>query len=204
MIDIQISRLIAAAVAAILLGWACYVTAYVKHKNAVKDETNKVRLEEHRCELYEDEEIRLERSQTWYIGYCLALVGLIIAAAAVGWAAAYIVSGEYVLTWAEDAAVAAAGAVIGGMILDKFIIHPIADGKFFEKVEDPMVAYFLENGTLPVKEVKLSRKEKKAAKLVEAVQSQEPVPVVKEDKVDISSLTFDEKVQLIEQLRKTL
>ena len=197
MIDIQITRLIAAAVAAVLLGWACYVTAYVKHKNAVKDETNKSRLEEHRAELYEDEEIRLERSQTWYIGYCLALVGLIIAAAVVGWAAAYIVSGEYVLTWAEDAAVAAAAAVIGGMILDKFIIHPIADGKFFEKVEDPMVAYFLENGTLPVKEVKLSRKEKKAAKEESKEASEEPKDL-------ISGLTFDEKVQLIEQLRKTL
>ena len=194
MIDIQISRLIAAAIAAVLLGWACYVTAYVKHKNAVKDETNKARLEEHRAELYEDEEIRLSRSQTWYIGYCLALVGLIIAAAAVGWAAAYIVSGEYVLTWAEDAAVAAAAAVIGGMILDKFIIHPIADGKFFEKVEDPMVAYFLENGTLPVKEVKASKKEKKA----------EEKEAPEEPKDLISGLTFDEKVQLIEQLRKTL
>lgn len=203
MIEIEITRLIAAAIAAVLLAWACYVTAYVKHKNAVKDETNKVRLEEHRAELYEDEEIRLDRSQTWYVGYCLALVGLIIAAAAVGWAAAYIVSGEYVLTWAEDAAVAAAAAVIGGMMLDKFIIHPIADGKFFEKVEDPMVAYFLENGSLPVKEVKLSRKEKKEAKIIESVQDQEPVPVVN-DKVDVSSLTFDEKVKLIEQLRKTL
>ena len=197
MIDIQITRLIAAAVAAVLLGWACYVTAYVKHKNAVKDETNKSRLEEHRAELYEDEEIRLDRSQTWYVGYCLALIGLMIAAAAVGWAAAYIVSGEYVLTWAEDAAVAAAAAVIGGMILDKFIIHPIADGKFFEKVEDPMVAYFLENGTLPVKEVKLSRKEKKAAKEESKEASEEPKDL-------ISGLTFDEKVQLIEQLRKTL
>lgn len=194
MIDIQISRLIAAAVAAVLLGWACYVTAYVKHKNAVKDETNKARLEEHRAELYEDEEIRLERSQTWYVGYCLALVGLIIAAAAVGWAAAYIVSGEYVLDWAEDAAVAAAAAVIGGMVLDKFIIHPIADGKFFEKVEDPMVAYFLENGSLPVKEVKVSKKEKKA----------EEKEAPEEPKDLISGLTFDEKVQLIEQLRKTL
>jgi len=201
MIDIQISRLIAAAVAAVLLAWACYVTAYVKHKNEVKDEANKILLEG--SQLYNEEKYRIEKTKTWYIGYRLALVGLIIAAAAVGWAAAYIVSGEYVLTWAEDCAVAAAAAVIGGMVLDKFIIHPIADGKFFEKVEDPMVAYFLENGSFPVKEVKLSRKEKKAAKLVETVQDQEPVPVVNE-KVDVSSLTFDEKVKLIEQLRKTL
>ncbi len=198
MIDIQISRLIAAAVAALLLGWACYVTAYVKHKNAVKDETNKARLEEHRCELYEDEEIRLNRSQTWYVGYCLALVGLIIAAAAVGWAAAYIVSGEYVLTWAEDAAVAAAAAVVGGMVLDKFIIHPIADGKFFEKVEDPMVAYFLENGTLPAKEVKEKTKKPKKQK------EEAPEAALVDEKDLISGLTFDQKVQLIEQLRKTL
>ena len=206
MIDIQITRLIAAAIAAVLLGWACYVTAYVKHKNAVKDETNKVRLEERRCELYEDEEIRLEKSQTWYVGYCLALVGLMIAATVVGWAAAYIVSGEYVLTWAEDAAVAAAAAVIGGMILDKFIIHPIADGKFFEKVEDPMVAYFLENGTLPVKEVKLSRKEKKVKeKKEEAPNTDIPVENVPPDFDSLfKGLTFDEKVKAIEMLRKTL
>ena len=87
MIEIEITRLIAAAIAAVLLGWACYVTAFVKHKNAVKDETNKSRLEEKRAELYEDEEIRLEKSQTWYIGYRLALVGLILVAAAVGWIA---------------------------------------------------------------------------------------------------------------------
>ena len=192
MIDIQISRLIAAAIAAILLGWACYVTAYVKHKNDAKDLMNRAQVAG--AEVSDWEKIRNERSSSWYLGYRLALVGLIVAAAAIGWAAAYIVSGEYVLDWAEDAAVAAAAAVIGGMVLDKYIIHPIADGKFFEKVEDPLVDYFLENGSLPVKEVKVSKKEKKA----------EEKEAPEEPKDLISGLTFDEKVQLIEQLRKTL
>ena len=192
MIDIQITRLIAAAIAAVLLGWACYVTAYVKHKNDAKDLMNRAQVAG--AEVSDWEKIRNERSSSWYLGYRLALVGLIIAATAIGWAAAYIVSGEYVLDWAEDAAVAAAAAVIGGMILDKYIIHPIADGKFFEKVEDPLVDYFLENGSLPVKEVKISKKEKKA----------EEKEAPEEPKDLISGLTFDEKVQLIEQLRKTL
>ena len=192
MIEIEMTRLIAAAIAAVLLGWACYVTAYVKHKNDAKDLMNRAQVAG--AEVSDWEKIRNERSSSWYLGYRLALVGLIIAATAIGWAAAYIVSGEYVLDWAEDAAVAAAAAVIGGMILDKYIIHPIADGKFFEKVEDPLVDYFLENGSLPVKEVKISKKEKKA----------EEKEAPEEPKDLISGLTFDEKVQLIEQLRKTL
>ena len=204
MIDIQITRLIAAAVAAVLLAWACYVTAYVKHKNDAKDLANRVEVAG--AEVTDWEKIRIERSSTWYLGYRLALVGLIITATAIGWAAAYIVSGEYVLSWAEDAAVAAAAAVIGGMVLDKFIIHPIADGKFFEKVEDPMVAYFLENGSLPVKEVKLSRKEKKVKeKKEEAPNTDIPVENVPPDFDSLfKGLTFDEKVKAIEMLRKTL
>ena len=192
MIELEMTRLSAAAIAAVLLGWACYVTAYVKHKNDAKDLMNRAQVAG--AEVSDWEKIRNERSSSWYLGYRLALVGLIIAATAIGWAAAYIVSGEYVLDWAEDAAVAAAAAVIGGMILDKYIIHPIADGKFFEKVEDPLVDYFLENGSLPVKEVKISKKEKKA----------EEKEAPEEPKDLISGLTFDEKVQLIEQLRKTL
>lgn len=207
MIDIMISRLIAAAVAALLVGWACYVTAYVKHKNEAKDEENKILLQG--CELYAEEKVKLERSGTWFFGYSLALIGLTIVSAAVGWAAAYIISGEYVLGWAEDCAVAVIGAVIGGLVLDKYIIHPIADGKFFEKVEDPLVDYFLENGSLPVKEVKLSRKEKKqlkkeAAEVVQEVSEPDPVPIVEDPKDLVAGMSFDEKVKLIDLLKKNL
>ena len=207
MIDIQISRLIAAAIAAFLLGWACYVAAFVKHKNDAKDLAN--RAEVAGAEVTDWEKIRIERSSTWYTGYRLALLGLIVVSAAVGWAAAYLIGQEYALTWIEDAAIAAVAAVIGGMILDKYIIHPIADGAFFEKVEDPLVDYFLENGSLPVKEVKLSRKERKAAKKAEELEEvidemKDPAPPEASEEDLIAQLTFDEKVKLIEKLRKTL
>ena len=80
MIDIEITRLIAAAVAAFLLGWACYVAAFVKHKNDAKDLAN--RAEVAGAEVTDWEKIRIERSSTWYTGYRLALLGLIIVSAA--------------------------------------------------------------------------------------------------------------------------
>lgn len=222
MLDIQITRLIAALIMAVLLGWACYVTAYIKHKNKIMDEENKILLEG--SEPYSTDKVRSEKVKSWYIGYRLALVGLIIVAAAVGWAAAYFVAQEHALTWVEDCLVAGLGALIGGLILDKYIIHPIADGSFFEKVEDPMVTYFLENGSFPCKEVKKSKKEKKAEKKAEdkkfgdyvAVQAKTTEAEYKEmanpsgatvspEFEDlIAHLTFDEKVKAIEKLRKSL
>lgn len=187
MLDIQITRLIAAGVVAILLGWACYVTAYIRHKNKIMDAENKALL--NGGELLSEERVRAEKVKSWYMGYRLALVGLIIAATAVGWAAAYFVNQEYPLTWVEDCIVAAGGALFGGLILDKHIIHPIADGSFFERVEDPMVSYFLENGGFPDKKVK----EKK-------VEEKKEVPA----SPSVEKLTFDEKVQLIEMLRNSL
>ena len=217
MLEIEITRLIAAAVAAVLLGYACYVAAYVQHKNSIRDTDNMQRLAaKDNGQIYEPtliREFRLEKTQTWYFGYRLALLGLIVVSTAVGWAVGWAVGQEYVLTWVEDAAVAAAGAVIGGMCLDKWIIHPIADGSFFEKVEDPIVQRFLQDG-MPavedkVKEKKPSflqrRKAKKAAK--EETEHQDEVAsaeALAEDKNPFDSWSFDEKVKLIEKLRKSL
>lgn len=144
--------------------------------------------------------------------YRLALVGLIIVSTAVGWALGWAVSQDTVLTWIEDAAVAAAGAVVGGLILDKYIIHPIADGSFFEKVEDPIVQRFLQDGgsVITVKEKTgffAKRKQRKQAeKIAEAVNDTPPVIVTPEDAnvTDVSHLTFDEKIRLLEQLKKSL
>lgn len=203
MIDIMITRLIAAAIAAFLLGWACYVAAFVKHKNEAKDLENRAQVAG--AEVSDWERIRVERSSSWYLGYRLALVGLIITAAAIGWAAAYLVGEEYVLAWPADCAVAAAGAVIGGMILDKYIIHPIADGRFFEKVEDPLVDYFLENGSLPVKEVKLSKKEKKELEAAaEEMKEISPVPAPSEVESEVLAMSFDEKVKLLDLIKRNL
>lgn len=199
MIDIQITRLIAAAVAAFLLGWALYVNAFVKHKNDIKDQTNRMSVyQKQNSEQYVGadawDRIKIERSSTWYLGYRLALVGLIIVAAAVGWVAAWIISGKYEISWVEDCLAAAAGAIIGGFLLDKFIIHPIADGNFFEKVEDPLVEYFLENGVLPSEKV-----EAPAAPAAPEVPEE-----AEEEKDPFADLTPEEKLLLISKLKKTL
>ena len=241
MLSIEITRLIFAAVASVLLGYACYVAAYVKHKNEKRDTANKLALMAKSAEtvggspevVYDPScttKVDLEKTSTWYLGYRLALLGLVVVSTAVGWAVSWAVVQEYVLTWVEDGALAAAGAIIGGFVLDKYIIHPIADGSFFEKVEDPIVQRFLQDG-LPVvedqvKEKKLSfiqrrkaKKEEKAAKkaaeigpveesiTVSAAPAEAPeVQKTLEDAnvIDISHLSFDEKVKLIETLRRSL
>ena len=214
MLEIEVTRLIAAAVAAFLLGYACYVAAYVKHKNEIRTLNNKdLLLAKENNVVYEpglNREMKLEKTKTWYFGYRLALVGLIIVSTAVGWAVGWAVGQDYVLTWVEDAALAAAAAVIGGFVLDKYIIHPIADGSFFEKVEDPIVQRFLQDG-MPVVEDKVKEKRKlfrKKEKIEEVTAPAAPAeaPVTPEDAnvVDISHLTFDEKVKLLEMLKKSL
>ena len=206
MLEIEYTRLIAAAVAAVLLGYALYVAAYTKHKNAIRDEINKkaVATKDSGLAPYEtgEERIRIEKTQTWYNGYRLALLGLIVVSAAVGWLAAWAVGQDHILSWVEDCAVAFAGSLIGGLVLDKYIIHPIADGSFFEKVEDPIVQRFLQDAVpdAPVKEKRSIFKRKKAA-----APEQKPEPAPEEaPAVDVESLTFDEKVKLIEKLKKTL
>lgn len=212
MLSIEITRLIFAAVAAILLGYACYVAAFVKHRNEIRDSLNKAALADKATkgsvtpnDVYD--EYKLEKTSTWYLGYRLALVGLIVVATAIGWAVSWFVGQDHVLTWVEDGALAAAGAIIGGFIADKYIIHSIADGVFFEKVEDPLVQRFLSDAAPVVEEMKekkpgffarrkAKKEEKKAAKEapVEEAPAEDP----------LKTMSFDEKVKLIEQIRKTL
>ena len=216
MIEIEYTRMIAACVAAFLLSWGCYVTAYTKHKNDILDERNKRALANKTMGIKAPEDlidsVKIEKSKTFFFGYRLALVGLFTVSAAIGWALGWAVAQDHILTWVEDAAVAAAGVVIGGLVLDKYIIHPIADGSFFEKVEDPIVQRFLQDGgsVIAVKEKTgffAKRKQKKEAeKIAEAVDNTPPVIVTPEDAnvVDVSHLTFDEKIRLLEQLKKSL
>lgn len=217
MLSIEITRLIFAAVAAILLGYACYVAAFVKHRNEIKDTVNKYAVSEKiNSDQYAGpnamDMIRIEKTSTWYLGYRLALVGLIVVATAIGWAVSWFVGQDHVLTWVEDGALAAAGAIIGGFIADKYIIHSIADGVFFEKVEDPLVQRFLQDAPLVVKEVadekkpgffarrKAKKEEKKTSKKAAEIGPVEEAPA--ED--PLKTMSFDEKVKLIEKLRKSL
>ena len=210
MIEIEYARLIAAAVAAVLLGYALYVAAYVKHKNEIRDEINKkavaARVEIGNTPMfYGEENIKLKKTETWYNGYRLALIGLIVTSAAVGWVAAWAVGQDHVLSWVEDCAVAFAGAVIGGFVLDKYIIHPIADGNFFEKVEDPIVQRFLQDGTVadPLKKKLFRKKEKKSSEQPEEKKVELSDHVSTGNPV-VDAMTFEEKIKLLEDIKKSL
>jgi hypothetical protein len=220
MLDIEITRLIFAAIAAVLLGYACYVAAFVKHRNEIRDSLNKAALVDKATkgsatpnDVYD--EYKLEKTETWYFGYRLALVGLIVVATAVGWAVSWAVGQDYVLSWVEDGALAAAGAIIGGFVLDKYIIHPIADGSFFEKVEDPLVQRFLQDAVPVVEDevkkkrfslFKKKRKEEEPKKEPEtpSFNAPEVPPETVEEKDPIESMSFQQKVDLIEKLKRSL
>ena len=223
--ETEITRIIASAIAAVVLGYVLYVAAYVKHKTekqedyydfAIREKDYCEKTGETSREPPADVILKKEKSESWYIGYRLAAVVAVIAAAAIGWAAAWFVSQEYaVLTQVEDCVVAAAGALLGGLVVDRYVIHPIADGKFWEKVEVPLIERFLhpDQGDVeaPAKVSKLAAKRaaKKAAKeepVPEVVEVPEsgpvPAPVVEQD--PLLALSFDDKVKLIEKLKKSL
>ena len=222
--ETEITRLIASAIAAVILGYVLYVAAYVKHKTekqedyydfAIREKDYCEKTGETSREPPADAILKKEKVESWYMGYRLAAVVAVLAAAAVGWAAAWIASQEYgELTQVEDCIVAAAGALLGGLVVDRYVIHPIADGKFWEKVEVPIIERFLhpDQGDVeaPAKVSKLAAKRaaKKAAKEepvpeeIPVFPEEVPAPTVEED--PLLALSFDDKVKLIEKLKKSL
>lgn len=220
--ETEITRLIASAIAALVLGYVLYVAAYVKHKSEKQEDyysyeiRNKEIADGEALPAYAvpaEIALKKEKSESWYTGYRLAAVVAVLAAAAAGWTAAWFVSQEYAaLTQVEDCAVAAAGALLGGLVVDRYVIHPIADGKFWEKVEVPIIERFLhpDQGDVeaPAKVSKFAAKRaaKKAAKEeaapVPLPEEPAPAPVVEED--PLLELSFDDKVKLIEKLKKSL
>lgn len=225
--ETEITRLIASAIAAVILGYVLYVAAYVKHKTekqedyydfAIREKDFCNKTGEDTREPPADMILKKEKVDSWYMGYRLAAVVAVIAAAAAGWAAAWFVSQEYeALTQVEDCVVAAAGALLGGLIVDRYVIHPIADGKFWEKVEVPIIERFLHpdqgdvEALAKVSKLAAKRAAKKAAK-EEPVpvpgeipifpEESVPAPTVEED--PLLALSFDDKVKLIEKLKKSL
>lgn len=217
--ETEITRIMASAIAAVILGYVLYVAAYVKHKTEKQEDYYEVAItnKDHNASIPSDLILKKEKVESWYIGYRLAAVVAVLAAAAAGWAAAWFVSQEYAaLTQVEDCAVAAAGALLGGLVVDRYVIHPIADGKFWEKVEVPIIERFLHPDQGDVEApVKLSKRAaKKAEKAAEEIpmlpEDFPPVPVtesvqaptVEED--PLLGLSFDDKVKLIEKLKKSL
>ena len=219
--ETEITRLIASAIAAVILGYVLYVAAYVKHKTEKQEDYYSYEIREKDFSdvsgdapraVPAEVSLKKEKSESWYIGYRLAAVVAVVAAAAAGWAAAWFVSQEYAaLTQVEDCAVAAAGALLGGLVVDRYVIHPIADGKFWEKVEVPIIERFLhpDQGDVEVPAKVSKRAAKKAAKeepvpveLPVFPEESVPAPTVEED--PLLGLSFDDKVKLIEKLKKSL
>ncbi len=225
--ETEITRLIASAITALVLGYILYVAAYVRHKNEKQEDyySYQIRIKEAK-DRSPSEDVRpvpaeatldKEKTDAWYMGYRLAAIVAVLAAAAIGWAAAWIVSQEYPeMKQIEDCIVAAAGALLGGLVVDRYVIHPIADGKFWEKVEVPIIERFLhpDQGDVeaPAKVSKLAAKRaaKKAAK-----EEPAPVPVIEEaapapaadalpEGEFLKEIPFDEKVKLIEKLKKEI
>lgn len=216
--ETEITRLIASAIAALVLGYVLYVAAYVKHKTEKQEDYYEVAIanKDYDASIPSDLTLKKEKVESWYMGYRLAAVVAVLAAAAIGWAAAWIASQEYgELTQVEDCIVAAAGALLGGLVVDRYVIHPIADGKFWEKVEVPIIERFLhpDQGDVeaPAKVSKLAAKRaaKKAAKeepVPEAVEEPIPTPAVDDlpEGEFLKAIPFDEKVKLIEKLKKEI
>lgn len=216
--EIEMTRLIASAIAALVLGYVLYVAAYVKHKTekqedyydfAIREKDYCEKTGEDSREPPADVILKKEKSESWYMGYRLAAIVAVLAAAAVGWAAAWIASQEYgELTQVEDCIVAAAGALLGGLVVDRYVIHPIADGKFWEKVEVPIIERFLhpDQGDVEAPAKVSKRAAKKAAKEepVPVPLPEEPVPTPTVEEDPLLGLSFDDKVKLIEKLKKSL
>ena len=206
--ETEITRLIASAVAAVVLGYVLYVAAYVKHKTEKQEDYYEVVIanKDYSASIPSDISLKKEKVESWYIGYRLAAVVAVLAAAAIGWAAAWIASQEYAaLTQVEDCIVAGAGALLGGLVVDRYVIHPIADGKFWEKVEVPIIERFLHPDQTDVEAS--AKKLKKAVEETAPVIVNEPVPAPAADLpegVFLKTIPFDEKVKLIEKLKKEI
>lgn len=134
---------------AALIGYVTYIAAYVKHKKDKAAAEQSARLEGKSLPSYE-----LEKVDRWFHGYSLALVVEVVLAGVCGWAMVNVVNEVYALNAVTAPYVAFIASVVYGLLIDRFVIHPIADGVFYEKVEQPLIEEFLrpDQGTPQVKD----------------------------------------------------
>ena len=130
---------VGAFVGALIVSYALYVVGMVKQKYKLQDEKNAAILAGEEYPSW-----KLERVKTWYKGYKLALVECLVLGFIFG-AGAGILGAH--LGWVHGAielgALAGLGAIVAGLLLDVYIIHPIADNNFQKDVEIPLVQKFL-------------------------------------------------------------
>ena len=138
--DELIAMAVGAVIGALLIAYTCYVVSKVKHDYEIRDAYNEAKLA---GEDYPD--WKLAKSSTWFKGYKLAIVILAVMSAAIGFAASIVaMKYGYADGMIESAACAFVGALVGGLVVDKKIVHPIADNVFLEKCETPIVEAFLQ------------------------------------------------------------
>ena len=135
---------IGAFVGGLMIASTLYIVGKVKQKYKLLDEKNAAMLAGEEYPSW-----KLERLETWFKGYKLGLIECMVLSFFVGAGAAIL--GAH-LGWVHGAielgALAGLAAIVSGIFMDKYIIHPIADGKFMEQVETPLIEKFL--GVLPV------------------------------------------------------
>ena len=131
---------------AFIIGWFLYVNAFVKHRN---EKTENYLIEKWSVfgeDAHVDEltKAKYEKSKNWYHGYTAALLALIAGASVVGWFAPSLIAEKWSIPEGLEPLVSFIAAFLSGIVIDYFVVHPIAEGVFFSKVEEPILRTFLE------------------------------------------------------------
>ena len=130
---------VGAFVGGLMIASTLYIVGKVKQKYKLLDEKNAAMLAGEEYPSW-----KLERLNTWYKGYKLGLIECLLLSFFMGAGAGVL--GAH-LGWVQGAielgALAGLSAIVAGIFLDKYIIHPIANGKFMEQVETPLIEKFL-------------------------------------------------------------
>jgi len=130
---------VGAFIGGLIIASTLYIVGKVKQKYKLLDEKNAAMLAGEEYPSW-----KLERLNTWYKGYKLGLIECLLLSFFMGAGAGVL--GAH-LGWVQGAielgALAGLSAIVAGIFLDKYIIHPIANGKFMEQVETPLIEKFL-------------------------------------------------------------
>ena len=134
-----IADAVGAAVGAFLIASTLYIVAKVKQEYKLQDERNKALISGEEYPSW-----KLDRVKTWYKGYKLGLIECLVLGFFFGAGAGVLgVHLGWVNGCIEIGTLGGLAAIVSGLLLDKYLIHPIADGKFMEQVETPLIEKFL-------------------------------------------------------------
>lgn len=134
-----IADAVGAAVGAMMIASVLYIVGKVNQEYKLQDERNKALLSGEEYPAW-----KLERVKTWYKGYKLGLIECFLLGFFFGAGAGVLgVHLGWVNGCIEIGTLAGIAAIIAGLLLDRYLLHPIANGKFMEQVETPLIEKFL-------------------------------------------------------------